>query len=281
MGNTAFQTQFRDEFIAGFGVYQSLVRECTTTEAMVKGNTATFLVVDTNGATASTRGPDGMIPARSNNYTQNSATLAEWNDLVRMTNFNIFASQGDHNAIMQKMTMKVLNNKIDSEIITALSGATVTTTSYAKASVSMVNKSLATLGKAGVPRDGNIFALVSDAFLSNLQLAPEFSRATYVTKKTFDGDNPGFTDTPGWWEWNNVKWLVHPSLDVSGNETCYMFHRSAIGHALDQRGIDLALGYDEEQNYTYCRATGYMGAKLLQNSGVVKMLHDGTGDYAS
>jgi hypothetical protein len=56
-----------------------------------------------------------------------------------------------------------------------------------------------------------------------------------------------------------------------------MWHRSAIGHAIDKAGLQAEVGRDAEQNYSWARVTGYMNAKLLQNAGVVVMNHDGSG----
>jgi hypothetical protein len=74
MADTAFQTQYRQEFIAGFEAKQSLLRDLVTTEAVIKGNTAVFLVADSGSATAQTRGVNGLIPARADNLTQQSCT---------------------------------------------------------------------------------------------------------------------------------------------------------------------------------------------------------------
>ncbi|QZN96457.1 phage capsid protein [Symbiopectobacterium purcellii] len=121
MASTAFQTLYRNEFIAGFEQNQSLVRQTTITDGIPKGNQFVFLVADSGGATAVTRGVNGMIPARADNLNQYTATLVEWHDLVRKTNYNVFASQGDQRAIMQGTTMAVLNRKIDQDIISGLS----------------------------------------------------------------------------------------------------------------------------------------------------------------
>ena len=102
MAQTAYQTQYRQEFIAGFEARQSLLRSCCVTEAVIKGNIATFLVADSGGASAVTRGVNGLIPARADNLTQTSATLTEWHDLVQKTGFNVFASQGDQRRVMQE-----------------------------------------------------------------------------------------------------------------------------------------------------------------------------------
>lgn len=89
MAETAFQTQYRDEFISGFEQRQSLVRQSVTTEGEVRGNSIVFLVADSGSASAVTRGVNGLIPARADSLTQNTATLAEWHDLVRRTGFNL------------------------------------------------------------------------------------------------------------------------------------------------------------------------------------------------
>src|SRR3546814_10132023 len=96
MADTAFQTQYRDEFIAGFEDMKSRLSSTVVTEAVIKGNTATFLVADSGSATAVTRGVNGLIPARADDLTQASATLAEWHDLVRKTNFKVFEIGREH-----------------------------------------------------------------------------------------------------------------------------------------------------------------------------------------
>jgi hypothetical protein len=103
--DTAFQTQYRQEFIQAFEQHQSLLRDTVTTEAVIKGNQAVFLVAGSGGATAVTRGVNGRIEARADDLTQTSCVLQEWHDLSRKVSFNIFASQGNQRAIMQMTTM--------------------------------------------------------------------------------------------------------------------------------------------------------------------------------
>ena len=52
MATTAAVTQFRNETIKGFEQNESLLRLTVTTEAVIKGNTATFLVADSGAASA-------------------------------------------------------------------------------------------------------------------------------------------------------------------------------------------------------------------------------------
>ena len=82
----------------------------------------------------------------------------------------------------------------------------------------------------------------------------------------------------GWYEWRGVKWVVSSKITGIGTnaELCYVFHRSAIGHSCNSNEVQSVIGYNEEQDYSYARCTLFHGAKLLQNSGVVRMLHDGS-----
>lgn len=275
MADTAYQIQYRQEFISGFEQRQSLVRQSVTTEAVIKGNQATFLVADSGDATAVTRGVNGLIPARADNLSQLTATLAEWHDLVRRTRFNIFASQGDGRRIMQETTMGVINRKVDSDIITELQNATQDTGAAAKASLDLAMYARTILGNNEVPLDGNIFGLITPAFEAYLMQVKEFANVDYVNNKPFDNNLTMF-------RWAGVNWIVHPNLPGKGTsaEKCFVYHKSAIGHAANTGEMDSKVGYDEEQDYSWGRASIFMGSKLLQNSGIVVINHDGSG-YAA
>src|SRR5574343_95390 len=125
MADSAFQIQYRQEFIQAFEQHQSLLRDTVTTEAVIKGQQAVFLVAGSGSAAAVTRGTNGRIPARADSLTQTALTLQEWHDLVRKTGFNVFASQGNQRSIMQMTTMAVINRKIDELIINNLNTGTV------------------------------------------------------------------------------------------------------------------------------------------------------------
>ncbi len=271
MAETAFQTQYRDEFIAGFEQRQSLVRNAVTTEGEVRGNQIVFLVADSGSASAVTRGVNGLIPARADNLTQNTATLVEWHDLVRRTGFNLYASQGDGRRIMQETTMGVLNRKVDSDIIAALEAGTQDTGAASTMSLSLAMYGLAILGNNTVPLDGNITCLITPAAYAYLMQTKEFNSVDYTNNKQFDNTMTNF-------RWAGVNWIVHPNLTGKGTaaEKCILFHKSAIGHGCDMTNIQTAVGYDEEQDYSFARATAYMGSKLLQNTGVVIINHDGS-----
>jgi hypothetical protein len=279
MAATAFQTQYRDEFIAGFEMSQSLLRDTVTTEAVIKGNTATFLVASSGGATAVSRGINGMISARDDSLTQSSATLQEWHDLVRKTNFNVFASQGNQRAIMQATTMGVINRKIDDQITTTLNTGTVTIgSSSTLPSVSLFMNGLVKLGNASVPWDSQITLLAQPAFLAYLMQTDEFTSAEYVNLRPYASGDPNWRDKPQAYRWMNALVVAHPNLPGRGtsSEISFLYHKSAIGHAANVAGMENVVGYEEEQGYSFARCSMDMGAVLLQNAGIVVCTADGS-----
>lgn len=273
MADTAFQTQYRQETIATFEEGMSWLRQTTVTEAVIKGNQAVFLVAGSGDADAVTRGVNGLIPARADDLTQNTASLTEWHDLVRKTRFNIFASQGDQRSLMQKTSLKVLNRRVDADIIAQLDAATSNLGAATTASLSLVQKAKTTLGENEVPleEEDKMWGVVTDAFMGYLEQIPEFASSDYVEMKPLSGPTRRVR------RWAGINWIRHHRLTGKGtaSEKCYIYHQDAIGSAFDGgEGFNTAVGYDDEQDYSYARTSSFTGAKLLQQTGIVQILHD-------
>ena len=278
MADTAFQVQYRKEAIMGFEFGVSDLRTCVTTEAVIKGNQAVFAVADSGGASAVNRGVNGLIPARADDLQQYTATLVEWHDLVRRTSFNLFASQGNGSQIMQRTTRKVMNRKIDLDIIASLALGTNHTASSGPGNVMNIAttvKALTILGNNQVPteEEDNMFFLATPAARAYLLQTPEFTKCgEYVDIKPLVGPSRRF------YRWAGFNWIFSPLLPNVGtnNETCFAFHREAIGHAVNTGEMQALAGYHEEQDYSWARTTAFMGSQLLQNKGVVLVPHDGS-----
>lgn len=279
MAETAFQKQYRQEYIAGFEFKQSLLRSTVTTEHVRQGNEAIFLVADSGGAEATTRGVNGKITARGDNLNQYTAALVEWHDLVNKTSFNIFASQGNQRKIMQDTSLKVMNRKIDDDIISGLATATNATGAAATGSLALVTKAKGILGNADVDVDeeDNMFGVITPAMEAYLLRDASYTSADYVDVKPLVGPAKKMR------RWAGINWIIHSRLPgrTTNAEKCFVYHRSAIGHACDTERLSAVVGYDEEQDYSFARVTNYMGSKLLQNSGVVVINHDGSAIVAS
>jgi hypothetical protein len=278
MAQTAYQTQYRQEFIAGFEKRQSLLRRTCVTETEVNGNEAVFLVADSGSATATTRGVNGDIPTRPDNLNQYTCTLKEWHDVPERTNFNIFASQGEGRRIMQMTSMAVINRKIDEDIRTALGAATTTWGSAAAATLTLIATAKTKLMNNNADKDAPLWAAITPAFHGYLMTATTtqaaFTSADYVSDKKFEGVSKDQA-----FSWYGVNWIVDSALDGVGtaSATCFMYSQNAIGHACDMERIQTEVGYDNKNDKSWARCSTYMGSKLLQNSGVIKMLHNDSG----
>jgi hypothetical protein len=76
--------------------------------------------------------------------------------------------------------------------------------------------------------------------------------------------------------WYGINWIVDAGLPGAGtaSSSCFMYSQNAIGHACDTQNLNTAVGYDSKNDKSWARCSTFMGSKLLQNAGVVKMLHD-------
>lgn len=270
MSNTAFQKQFRQEHIAGFEKGQSYLRMTTTSETVIKGNEATFLVADSGGATAVTRGVNGKIPSRHDNLAQPTVQLEEWHDKVVKTGFNIFASQGNQRQIMQETSRKVMNRKFDNQIHDQLDLATTTWGAAATATLTLVTKAK-TILRNNSATGGTLWAAISPAYHGYLMGLNEFTSADFVADKRFEGVAKDMA-----FSWFGVNWIVDEGLPGVGtaDATCFMYNQAAIGHGANVADMETFVGYDEEDDYSFARCSCYCNAKLLQNSGVIKMPHN-------
>lgn len=274
MADPTFVVQYREEQIATFEQRYSALRVGCTQETVIKGGSAVFQVSGSGSASAVTRGASGHIPYQTTDNTQNTATLKEAHAAFERTGFNIFATQGDMRKVMQEEAVGTLNRDIDDVIISQLDTATNDVGGAAPATISMVEHALTVLGNNDVDCEDseNMFGLISPAFRSYIRQAPEFSSKDYVMVQPYVGPPRRM------WNWLGVNWIVSTRITGIGtaSEKCYIWHRRALGHAANMAEMDVRVGYDEKQDVSWARATLFHAAKLLQNDGVVQMVHDGS-----
>lgn len=272
MVDTALQTVYRDQWIAAYERNQSLLRGRVTTEANIKGEKAVFLV-SSSSREAVTRGSNGLIPAATGAQTQYDCVLEEWHDLPQKTNFDIMRAQADQRAIMIGESQAVINRKVDDLILDQLNTGTITTGASATTmSKTLATKMLVTLWNQNVPNDGNITVLITPAAWGYLSEIPEFASQDYVSGRPNE-------DGPAMKRWMGATWMLHNGLSGAGSAdaTLIAFHRSAIGHAYAKDTLRPMLGTNDEQDYNWVRSSIYMGAKKLQNNGIVLAHHNDSG----
>lgn len=270
MAETAFQEMFRQEVIMGFEKGQALSRHTVVTETEIKGNQATFLVADSGGATATTRGVNGDIPTRPDNLNQFTATLQEWHDVPERTNFNIYASQGEGRRIMQETSMKVINRKIDDDIHTELATATLNWGAAAVATLTLVTTAKTKLSN-NFADEMEPYALITPAYYGYLMGLNQFTSADYINQKPFEGVAKSKA-----FNWYGVNWIVDAGLPATGGAAadCWMYHRDSMGHACDMENLACEVGYDRKNDKSWARCSTYMGSKKLQDNGIIEMPHN-------
>lgn len=273
MAVSAHISAYRQEYIPIFERGESLLRSACTTEVNVTGRDVVFLTAGSGSATASTRGSNGLITPRSNANTLNTATLVELNDLVEGTKFTWDLSQGNQRMIAAKTSSDTIHRAVDDQIITVLDTASINDSAGVMTNAK-VQTAIATLGNANVKteEEDNMFGLITPSAWHYLMQIPEFTRSDYVEVKTFVGPVKRYR------RWGGVNWIKHSGLTGLGSasEKCYIFHRNAIGHAMRSADLDIDAGYDGRQAMYWARSSAWAQAKLLQNSGVVQLLHDGS-----
>lgn len=274
MADPTFETQYREEQIQTFEQRYSALRVACVQEAVIKGSAAVFQVSGSGSATAVTRGSNGQIPYQTTDNTQNTVTLVEAHAPFERTSFNIFATQGDMKKQMHVEAVGTLNRDIDDRIIAQLDTATQDTGAAQTANLNVVQHAQVILGNndVDVTEEDKMFAIVSNAFMGYLRQIPEFSSKDYVEVKPLMGPPRKML------RWAGFNWIVSNRLTGKGtsSEKCYFLHQNAMGHAANSKEMDVQMDYDKKQDSSWARATLYHNAKLLQNTGIVQVLHDGS-----
>jgi len=270
---------YRKEFIQAFEARKSdLASVAVTKETMVSGLTATFLVSGSGGASAVTRGQNGLIPYGQTANNQVTATLVEKHAPFERTGFDIFASQGDQKRIMQEGSMAVIKRDMDDTIIAELANATQDF-GTGTLTLATVLGAVAILGNNDVPTEemDKMFGLLSPAAYAYLMQLNTFTSSDYIDIKPLAGP------TRRMLRWAGVNWMVSSRIAGKGtaNELLYVWHKDAIGYAVNTGEDKVFAGYDEKQDTSWTRATVYHAAKILQNSGIVKITHNGSAIVAT
>lgn len=274
MAVAAAVTRFREETVAQFEQKKSQLSMATTKESMISGLTATFLVSGSQGETAVTRGVNGDIPYGSNQNTQVTVSLVERHAAKSMTGFDVFASQGNQADQLKKGVLRIINRDADLTILAALAAGTLDF-GTGTLDLTTVLGAAAILGNNEVPTDevDNMFGVISPAANAYMMQIPEFTNADYVDVKPFAG---GISKR--YKRWADINWIVSPLVTGKGTsaELLYIWHRDALGYAVNMGAEKVYAGYNEEQGRSWARAEIYHNAVVLQNSGIIKITHDGS-----
>jgi hypothetical protein len=270
---------FKKEMVLTFEQRRSKLSAAATKEALSNGHVVTWVVSGSGGATAVTRGQNGDIPYGGPSNTQVSATLVEKHAPQSLTGFDVFASQGNQTMLMQENSYAIIRRDQDQTIIDELANATQDFGS-GTLTLDTITGARAILGGQEVPVDeeDNMFALITPAAEAYLLQMTEFTNADYVDVKPLTG---GIATK--YRRWMGFNWIVSTQLPgiAGASEKLFFYHRSAIGYAVNMGEEKIFAGFNEEQQRSWSLCTIYHTAKLLQDSGVVVVGHNGASFVAT
>ncbi len=279
MAVQAAVTKFRQETVAQFEQKKSQLAMATTKEHMISGLSAVFLVSGSAGDTAVTRGANGDIPFGGPQNTQVTVTLKEKHAAKELTGFDVFASQGNQADGLRNMVVNIMHRDQDLVILAALAAAT-NDFGTGVMDLTTILGAIAILGNNQVPTDevDNMFGIISPAAKAYMMQFTEFSNSQYVDVKPFAGGA-----SRKYRRWADVNWIETPLVTGVGtsSEILYLFHRSAVGYASSFDEAKVYADYETKHARSWARAELYHEAAILQNSGIIKITHDGSAFVAT
>lgn len=270
--------QYRDEWVVAFQRGETYLKNAVTKETMLSGLNAKFALQGAAGRMTE-RGVNGLIPSRNRTDTQPTVTLKEKHSKETQTGFNVFTAAANLREAMQNAGALAAAREIDYTIIDALATATNVYNSGTPITLTYGKTvdALSDIFENDVMTGHEITCLWTPKAWARLLTFEEFTSADYVEGKALAGlaaDRPK--------KWLGATHIMHTGLPGKGTSSAsnFIFAKPAVGHAIATGDIQVAVGYDDEDDYSYSRHTIYDGAILLQQAGVVEVLTDDTAAFS-
>lgn len=264
--------QYSDEWNHSFQRGETYLKDTVEKELVTEGRSSAVFPVSGVSSGMTSRGANGLIPTRNSTDRQVTATLKERHSLENQTGFNVFTAQAKLRERMQYNSRMDSYREIDDEIITALgtatnlwNGGTAVTPTYG-----VVSDIISDLWEANAGM--NVTCVWTPKTWAKIRQLPEFINADYVDSKPLMGDamRPMY--------WNNATHFVHTGLTGMGTATAknFAYAKAAVGHACASSETNVSAGYNDEQSYSWDRATIYHAAVVLQQEGLISITTDDT-----
>lgn len=270
--------QYRDEWVVAFQRGETPLKNACTREIMVQGLTAKFALQGAAGRMTS-RGTNGLIPSRNRTDTQPTITLAEKHSKETQTGFNVFTAAAPVREAMQNAGALTAYREIDYTILDALASASNTYNGGSAVTLThgKIVDALTDIFENDVVTGDMITCVWTPKSWGRLLTIPEFASVDYVSDKPLIGYG---VDKPK--VWMGAMHMMHNGLPGKGTATAsnYIFAKPAIGHAIASGEIQVAAGYNDEDDYSFSRHTIFDGATILQQAGVLEVITDDTASFS-
>ena len=269
--DTAFVKQYEAEVHEAYQRMGSKLRGTVRTKNGVVGTSTTFQIMGKGEAVTKARHAE--IAAMNLAHTNVECILQDWYAGEWVDRLDELKINHDERGIAARAGAYALGRKTDALIIEQLDAASPVVSGggdLADSAGFTKAKALAaveTLNAADVPDDGQRFAVVSPAAWTDLMTINEFVSSDFI-----GGDLP-FAAAVGMQtrRWLGCFWMMHTGLTSTGGyRQCYVYHRSAIGHAI---GLDVTsdISWHGDRASHFINNMMSQGAKLIDGTGTVRV----------
>lgn len=234
--STAFITSYEAKVHEVFQRKGSYLIDAVRKKTDVVGSTAVFQKI--GKGTATTKARHGTITPMNQTHTAPSCTIADfyagdWVDKLDESKTNI-----NERDVLATGGAMALGRKVDDQITTVLNTTTSTVITLTVTSVVNIRATAIQFAEAAweadVPNDGEVYAVVTARYWSQLMLLDQFMRAEYVR-----ADGQAFVSGPSigngrWKDWMGIKWKMQTGLPDSGTSSakCWIWHKTAVAYAI-------------------------------------------------
>src|SRR3990172_7743454 len=242
--DTSFVTSYEDKVHEVYQRQGSYLRDAVRVKDNVIGSTAVFQKI--GKGTATTKARHGTVTPMNQTHTAPTVTLADfyagdWVDKLDEAKINI----NERDAIASGGAM-ALGRKVDDQITTVLDTTTSTVITLTVTSKATILATAVEFAEAAwdndVPNDGQVYAVVTPRYWSQLMINDQFSRSEWVGV-----DGQAFKAGPAvgrgkWKDWMGIKWKMQTGLPGAGTATAkaFIWHKMAIGYAVAQSAGNIA-----------------------------------------
>ena len=242
--DTSFITSYEAKVHEVFQRQGSYLKDAVRVKDNVVGSTAVFQKI--GKGTATTKARHGTITPMNQTHTAPSVTLADfyagdWVDKLDEAKVNI----NERDALASGGAM-ALGRKVDDQITTALDATTQTVITLTVTSKAAILATAIEFAEAAwdndVPNDGQVYAVVTSRYWSQLMTIDQFQRAEYVSAEGMSLMKGPMVGKGKWKDWMGIKWKMQTGLPGAGTATakCFIWHKMAIGYAVAQAAGNIA-----------------------------------------
>jgi len=233
--DTAFITSYEAKVHEVFQRKGSYLMDAVRKKTDVIGSTAVFQKIGKGVATTKAR--HGTITPMNQTHTAPSCTIADFYAGDYVDKLDESKTNINERDVLASGGAMALGRKVDDQITTILdttTSTTITITVTNKANILATSLEFAEAAwDNDVPNDGEVFAIVSSRYWSQLMLVDQFMNSDYVR-----ADGQAFVGGPTigmgkWKDWMGIKWKMQTGLPGAGTATSksFIWHKTSVAYA--------------------------------------------------